>query len=172
MPTPETLRELFSHMEWADATVWSVIHETVGAENDMFLRDTLLHLHQTQRRFLNLWTERPHGDQLPATVESLDELHRWARPFYPEARVFVDAADQSLLDGPIPEFVRLLEQHVGPGKAPITLGDTALQVVSHTTHHRAQINRRLRELGGEPQLIDYILWVWHGRPAGEWRSAR
>jgi len=38
----------------------------------------------------------------------------------------------------------------------------------HSTHHRGQVNARLRELGGEPPLADFIVWLWWGRPAASW----
>ena len=58
------------------------------------------------------------------------------------------------------------------GHAPevTTIGDTALQVALHGTYHRGQINARLREIGGEPPLVDYIAWIWLGRPAAAWPS--
>ena len=49
-----------------------------------------------------------------------------------------------------------------------TVGETAFQVVSHSTHHRAQANSRLRAVGGEPPLVDFIAWIWFGRPAAPW----
>ena len=45
---------------------------------------------------------------------------------------------------------------------------TALQVVTHTTHHRGQVMTRLRELGGAPPVVDYVIWVWSGSPIAEW----
>jgi uncharacterized damage-inducible protein DinB len=38
----------------------------------------------------------------------------------------------------------------------------------HSTYHRGQVNARLRELGIEPPLTDYIAWIWFGRPEAEW----
>ena len=58
------------------------------------------------------------------------------------------------------------------GRAPdvTSVGDTVLQVALHSMYHRGQINARLREAGGEPPLVDYIAWVWLGRPAASWPS--
>jgi uncharacterized damage-inducible protein DinB len=47
---------------------------------------------------------------------------------------------------------------------PATLDETMLQVASHSTYHRGQINTRFRELGGEPAMVDFIAWVWLGKP--------
>jgi uncharacterized damage-inducible protein DinB len=52
-----------------------------------------------------------------------------------------------------------------------TLGETMLQIASHSTHHRAQNNSQLRELGAKPPLVDYIAWLWSGRPDAEWPAA-
>ena len=49
-----------------------------------------------------------------------------------------------------------------------TVGETTLQVPMHTVYHRGQVNARVRALGGEPPLVDYIAWLWLGRPAPEW----
>jgi uncharacterized damage-inducible protein DinB len=49
-----------------------------------------------------------------------------------------------------------------------TLAETLLQVPMHSMHHRGQINARLRELGNEPPLVDFIAWIWLGKPAAEW----
>ena len=51
---------------------------------------------------------------------------------------------------------------------PATLTETILQVALHSTYHRGQVNTRLRELGAEPPLTDFIAWIWMGRPAAEW----
>ncbi len=39
------------------------------------------------------------------------------------------------------------------------------------TGDRGQNATRLRELGGEPPLTDYIAWLWKGRPAPDWERA-
>jgi uncharacterized damage-inducible protein DinB len=51
---------------------------------------------------------------------------------------------------------------------PATLEETMLQVASHSTYHRGQINTRFRELGGEPAMVDFITWVWLGKPKSQW----
>jgi uncharacterized damage-inducible protein DinB len=63
------------------------------------------------------------------------------------------------------------EQQLGTTFGSPTVAETVLQVVNHTTHHRAQVQARLRALGGEPQLVDYIGWIWFGRPAPGWPQA-
>ena len=49
---------------------------------------------------------------------------------------------------------------------PIVLsrGEALIQACLHSIHHRGQNATRLRELGGDPPTIDYIIWIWKGRP--------
>ena len=56
----------------------------------------------------------------------------------------------------------------GDPRGNVTLGVTAFHAVAHTTHHRGQVMTRLRELGGAPPLVDYVIWVWSGNPVAEW----
>jgi uncharacterized damage-inducible protein DinB len=65
-------------------------------------------------------------------------------------------------------WVAQYEQQLGRTFDVATVGETACQVVSHSTHHRAQVNGRLRAVGGDPPLVDFIAWIWFGRPAPPW----
>jgi len=40
--------------------------------------------------------------------------------------------------------------------------------VAIVSYHRGRINKKLRELGYEPPLTEYFIWVWRGRPKTEW----
>ena len=149
MFSPETLRELYAHMEWADAMVWSMALTTERASSDGLLRDKLFHVHQTQRAYLNMWTDKPQQMTKPEEFDNLVSLFEWAHPYYAEARGFLDATTSSALDRPVPELFRQrMAQHLGRNVVSITVGDTVLDIVSHTAHHRGQLNTRLCELDG------------------------
>ena len=60
---------------------------------------------------------------------------------------------------------------LGPGTMAPTVGETVVQVATHSAYHRGQICTRLRELGTEPPLTEYFVWVWHGKPGAEWPAA-
>ena len=165
--TPELLGALYAHMEWADATVWSEVLRTAGARDDPWLRDKLIHMHDAQQAFLSLWTGQPR--QTPGDLGPLAAVCEWARPYYATARGFLEASDAPALAEPASDaFGERMRRHFGPPRGNVTLGDTALQVAAHTTHHRAQVMTRLRELGGAPPLVDYVVWVWWGSPAATW----
>ena len=167
MHTPALLRELYAHMEWADARIWSEVLKTQGAHDDSWLRDKLFHLHDTQQAFLSLWTGQPRATR--ADVASLAAICEWARPFYARARRFFDATSAETLAGPVSDaFGDRMRQHFGDQRGNVTLGVTAFHVTAHTMHHRGQVMTRLRELGGDPPLVDYVIWVWSGSPIAEW----
>ena len=38
----------------------------------------------------------------------------------------------------------------------------------HSHYHRGQNATRFRELGGEPPMTDFIVWLRDGQPAARW----
>ncbi len=135
MFAPETLREFHDHMEWADAEVWSVALRTDGASSDASLRGKLLHVHQTQRSYLRMWTDQPQGPVASKHVDSMFALHEWARTYYVDARAFLGAADSSTLETLVPEvFRRRMEQELGRGRALPGCGMGDLRLNGLTFH--------------------------------------
>jgi uncharacterized damage-inducible protein DinB len=162
----ESLHDLFRHMEWADAQVWNATAPLAVSPFDERLRELLLHIHVVQRAFLHVWTgERvafPEAQEFPTPAS----LRAWAEPYYRDLDRFLDTLDGVRLSEPITmPWVKHFEQRLGRGLEAPTLSETMFQVTSHSTYHRAQVNTRLRELGAAPPLVDYIAWVWFGRPA-------
>jgi uncharacterized damage-inducible protein DinB len=162
---PADLKELFRHMEWADAEVWRAVRAAPAASADEMLHKLLLHLHGVQRFFLEVWRDRPLAHADPAAVADLLRLHTWSQSYYGEASAFLHSLDEAALTRPVvmpwaDEFAR---KRGMPPRRP-TLAETIFQVTSHSTYHRGQVNARLRAVGGEPPLVDYIAWIWFGRP--------
>lgn len=160
-------------MEWADAEVWRAVMAHEPARQDQRVRNLLTHLHLVQRLFLILWTKQPfdptRGEPDFATA---GELRTWAQTYYPEANRFLEALDEWILKELVEmPWARSLEARIGRTISMPTVGETIQQVASHSTYHRGQINARLREVGGEPPLVDYIAWIWFGRPAPNWSLA-
>ena len=91
--SPALLRELFAHMEWADAQVWKAVRTIGSGEPDGELRDRLLHIHVVQRAFLNIWTGQPMKFHEADEFAALAELEAWARPYYGKARLHLEALD-------------------------------------------------------------------------------
>ena len=167
----ELLADLLRYTEWADAKVWAALPETVPPDTRLF--DLLLHIHVVQRAFLTVWTA---GDVRAAyrraeDFPSLPDLREWARAYYPQAHALIrDVSDERLLERVQLPWARQVAQRLGGVPGETTMGETCFQVASHSTYHRGQVNARLREIGAEPPLVDYIWWVWLGRPSAEWKT--
>ena len=50
----------------------------------------------------------------------------------------------------------------------ITVAEALVQVAMHTQHHRGQCMTRLRDFGGEPKNVDWIIWLWKQKPRARW----
>jgi uncharacterized damage-inducible protein DinB len=167
----DLLRDLYRHMEWADARMWAAM-PTSDAPLDDRLRETLVHIHLVQRAFLCVWTKHPVEEAFrkPEEFATLADVRAWAQPYYVDAHAFIGALNEAVLDEPVVmPWAAELEAQLGRPPSTTTLGDTCFQVTSHTTHHRGQVCTRLRGLGVEPPPVDYIGWVWFGKPAPEWK---
>jgi uncharacterized damage-inducible protein DinB len=165
------LSDLLRHMQWADASVWRAVLAHEEARTDPRLRDLLTHLHLVQRLFLLVWQGDAIEPELKAFKEfgELAELRGRAITYYPDVTRFVERLEpSSLTRGVVMPFVAEYERQMGRSFGVPTLAETMFQVTSHSTYHRGQVNARLREVGGQPPLVDYIAWIWFGRPDAEW----
>jgi uncharacterized damage-inducible protein DinB len=166
--TVAELTDLYRHMEWADATVWTAVLRSTTARNDAKLQGLLYHLHLVQHAFLRIWRSEPRDTPYPRFDDAV-ALMQWARDYHPEVMsVLCGCASERLWDvQPVP-WADMIEAQLGRRPGTTTFGETALQVTLHSLYHRGQVNLRLRELGGEPPLVDYIAWLWLGRPQATW----
>lgn len=163
------VRPLFEHMQWADATVWRAVLTTPAAADDSVLHDRLYHIHATQHAFLQAWRRDDVVFTKAEEYPGLDAVLDLARSFYAAAPAFVSALDpDSMDDEMLLPWSRYFAKRAGFAAHPCTLGETLLQLPSHSTYHRGQVNIRLRELGTTPPLVDFIAWVWAGKPAPNW----
>lgn len=161
-------RSLLTHMEWADARTWRVARGLPAAQTDERMRWLLHHLHLVQSVYLQAWRGDPFVVSELASYPDLQAIEAWARPFYPSAAAFAGSLDDAQL-GKVMDYpwTDLIMKQFG-SVVPSTLSESAWQVFSHTTYHRGQVATRLRELGGEPPLVDFLVWVWGGKPAPDW----
>ena len=168
MMSVNALAELYRHMEWADASAWAAVLASEGGRNDQKLRDYFYHLHVVQRAFLRTWRGELRETPYP-TFGDAPSLMLWGRTYYGEALAQLALMSEERLSEPMPlAWASMVERVLGRAPEVTTVGDTVLQVALHSMYHRGQINARLREVGGEPPLVDYIAWVWMGRPVPGW----
>ena len=169
--SPALFSELYKHMEWADATLWRAALASPSAQVDETLRNYLHHMHLTQQLFLAFWTgtpAEPIARRQPSEF-TLPELCAWAQPYYAPGAHLPGAPRPTCSPGRSScRGWPSTKKQLGLTFDVATVGETAFQVVSHSTHHRAQANTRLRAVGADPPLVDFIAWIWFGRPAPPW----
>ena len=163
------LVDLFDHMEWADARLWDTALKAPDALGDETLKWLMLHLHGVQKAFLDVWTSQPFAFRNDYSDTTLEAELASVREYYPRGRQFVKSLSDAQLSAPLVlPWSTWIKQAIGRPPGPVTLGETILQAITHSGHHRAQANARLRALGAEPPIIDYIAWLWLERPAPTW----
>lgn len=166
--TLNDLNDLFRHMEWADASVWRAVLQSDAAREDTKLRELFYHVHMVQHAFLRVWQGETRFTPFP-TFEDNSSLIEWARGYYPDAFAHLNSWVEDDLSKPLNmPWASRLTTPLGREPEDTTVGQTAQQVAMHSLYHRGQVNARLRELGGEPPLVDYIAWLWLGRPGADW----
>lgn len=169
MRSSEILSALARHNEWADATLWHELLAGAPAELDPKIDDWLHHIHLVQHAFLCLWRGEPLELLERSDFSGLASLVSWGREGHAGLQRFLGAATDADLakELEIPwteEIVGRLGKPIGP----VSVEQSAHQVAMHSVHHRGQVAARMRELGGEPPTIDFIVWLWHGEPTAEW----
>lgn len=171
MKALDLLKDLFRHMEWADAAVWRAVLNSPSALADERIKNYLHHIHMVQHAFINIWREVPHSANAGSEL-ALTELPEWGGQFHQLAFAYLQTLREEDLDKIlVMPWAKYLTKHLGRDPDVTTKGETILQVAAHSTYHRGQVNARLRELGSEPPLVDYIAWIWFGRPAAEWSAS-
>ena len=165
------LRDLYRHMEWADASVWQAVLASEEACKDDRLRELFYHLHLVQWAWMRAWLAEPH-EPFP-TFTDLHALMDWGRSYFKE----IFAHFESLTSDEISKTMKLpwaeiVERELGRQPESVSIGETMLQIPLHSQYHRGQINARLRAVGGEPPRVDYIVWIWLGRPQAVWDSIK
>lgn len=161
-------QDFVAHMEWADASTWRAARAVPAANTDDRLRYLFHHVHLVQHVYLQAWRRDPFVVTELTAYPDLDAVYVWAHPYYAKAAAFAASVnDERLAGAQTYPWAELIEKQFKVVR-PTTMGESAWQVFAHSTYHRAQLATRIREIGGEPPTVDYLAWVWAGRPAPEW----
>lgn len=167
------ISDLYGHMEWADARMWEHVMATPAAVEDTDMKERLFHIHFTHRAFLQVWRGDEFRLMKAEEFDSLAEIYDWMKPWYGEVRAYLESIAPEKLDAPmVLPWAQYFARELNGEVATTTLGETMLQIASHTTHHRAQVSTVVRQLGGKPGMVDYIGWLWAGRPAAAWEEVK
>lgn len=163
------LQDLLRHAEWADATLWESVLEADSSPLDSKARFWLHHIHLVQHAFARIWRGEPMEFPEMSEFPEAPDLGRWGREAHGKLQEFLSDVSDTDLDRvlEIPWTEELTARFDRPIH-DVTLGQSAMQVAMHSTHHRGQVAARLRDLDIEPPMMDFIAWVWFGRPEASW----
>jgi uncharacterized damage-inducible protein DinB len=161
--------ELMKHMAWADATLWEAVLRSAPARADPRIRRWLHHIHTVQRAFGQVWRDESPSFRELSEFPDARSLCRWGREGLEECQVFVARATAETYARQVrfPWAAEIAQTLNRPICHP-TLGQAVTQLAMHSAHHRGQVNAWLRDLGGEPPTIDFIVWLWLGQPEAPW----
>jgi len=166
------VRYLLSHCEWADAVFFHAWSK--GDQEDKEVRERVAHSSGTQELFIKVfdgqddlpWPRILSGEVKPPwagrPLPSFDALKGWTRGNHERLRALSGACDEEGLEK------RVTIPWFPDPPCVISVGEAFVQVAMHTQHHRGQNITRLRQIGIPPRNVDYIIWLWKGRPAAIW----
>jgi uncharacterized damage-inducible protein DinB len=159
---------LYRHMEWADAAIWQTVLSHDAAAKDAALRERLHHVHAVQSAYFTIWTGAELEYKDVSAFQGSEAVARWGREQHRRIEQFLKQLTDERLDGVanLPWAERLAARFGTVHESSIA--ETLLQVPSHSTNHRGQVLTKLREMGAEPPTLDFIAWVWMGKPAASW----
>ncbi|MEI6757908.1 MAG: damage-inducible protein DinB [Chlorobium sp.] len=168
MDATAIIEELVQHTEWADAVVFAAILGKPQAEEDEVLLKRVRHIHLVQKAFLDVWLNRPINPHVTDLFNAL-ELVGFAKLVHREIQEFQNALSPADLDRVVHlPWSGQVSLTLGFEIANPSLGQTLMQVAAHSSYHRGQVNTRLRELGIDPPMTDFIAWIWAHKPTPVW----
>ena len=163
------LAGLVDQMAWADAYIWTSVLAAPAAASDERLLTIFHHIHSVQHLFRQVWNTERIELRERANFTTATALAEWGREANQKIETFLEQVDPSTLEGEFREpWTDQFEARFPRPAAPHTLGESIVQVALHTAHHRGQACTRMRELGYQPPTVDFIVWLWAGKPAADW----
>jgi uncharacterized damage-inducible protein DinB len=166
------LKDLIKHMHWADAKIWHIVLSIPEAQKHEKLKSVLYHLHITQYAFYFIWLDLPQEFPKISEFESTYKLADWAAKYPELLKSFSSGLKDKDLNRAIniPWSIRI-EKLLGKKPSDTNLAETMLQVITHSSYHRGQVNSLIRILGVDPPQTDFIAWIWLGKPSAVWPQA-
>ena len=167
IPAPKILSDLARHMEWADAVAWKSVLASERARAARRVLRVLCHIHNVQRGFLSVWQGQNAVFQTPEAFHAPSDMMLWARDGHARLQTFLSGVGHERLEAPV-HLPWAFEVLGAPADHHPSLEQAILQVITHSSHHRGQLNALLRSVGDTPPLTDFVVWLWRGEPAPPW----
>jgi uncharacterized damage-inducible protein DinB len=155
------LRDLLAHAEWANAVFFNTWGKGPARDHEE-LRRRVAHIIGVQEGFLAVLRGESPGGPPAGPPPSFEQLKSRAEKCHAALRDYLADVDS---DG-LARMVRIPWFPDPP--CVITVAQALVQAAMHTQHHRGQCMTRLKDFGGEPKNVDWIIWLWKQRPAARW----
>ncbi len=155
------LRDLLAHAEWANAVFFHAWGKSPSRDHEE-MRRRVGHVIGVQEGFMKVLRGEPVGGPPSGAPPSFDDLKPRAEASSRDVRSFAESLDDAALS----RTVRIPWFPDPP--CVISVAEALVQVAMHTQHHRGQLMTRLKDFGGEPKNVDWIIWLWKGRPPARW----
>jgi uncharacterized damage-inducible protein DinB len=155
------LGDLLAHAEWANAVFFHAWGKSPARDHEE-MRRRVDHIVGVQEGFLSILRGETPGGPPEGQPATFDELRNRAMSCHVGLRELLAALDEQGLS----RKVRIPWFPDPP--CVLTVAEALVQVAMHTQHHRGQCMTRLRDHGGEPKNVDWILWLWKQKPQPRW----
>ena len=155
------LRDLLAHAEWANAVFFHAWNKSPARDNEE-MRNRVGHIIGVQQGFLSVLRGEQPGGPPAGPPPTFDALKTRAQSVHAGLRDFAAALEADSLA----RIVRIPWFPEPP--CNISVAEALVQVAMHTQHHRGQCMTRLKDFGGEPKNVDWIIWLWKQKPAPRW----
>lgn len=155
------LRDLLTHAEWANGVFFHIWGKSPARDNEE-LRRRMDHLVGVQEGFLAVFRGQAAGGPSAGPPDPFEKIKSRAQICHSGLAEFAAGLDAAGLDK------KVLIPWIPNPPCIITTGEAIVQVAMHSQHHRGQCMTRLKDFGGEPKNVDWILWLWKQKPQPRW----
>jgi uncharacterized damage-inducible protein DinB len=155
------LGELMAHAEWANAVFFHAWSKSPARDHEE-MRRRVGHIIGVQQGFLSILRGEAPGGPPDGPPPSFESLNSRAQTCHTGLREFTAA----LRPEDLSRTVRIPWFPDPP--CVITVSEAMVQIAMHSQHHRGQCMTRLKDFGGEPKNVDWIIWLWKQKPAARW----
>ena len=155
------LSDLMAHAEWANAVFFNAWGKSPARDNEE-MRQRVGHVVGVQDGFLAVLRSQSAGRPPEGPPPTFEQFKTKAQASHKGLRDFASSLDENGLA----RTVRIPWFPDPP--CVISVAEALVQAAMHTQHHRGQLMTRLKDNGGEPTNVDWIIWLWKGRPEPRW----
>ncbi len=155
------LRDLMAHSEWANAVFFHAWAKSPARDHEE-MRQRVGHVIGVQSGFLAIFRGEAPGGPPSGPPASFEALKARAETSHAAMREFMAGLQPESLS----RTVRIPWFPDPP--CILTIADALVQVAMHSQHHRGQLMTRLKDFGGEPKNVDWIIWLWKQKPQARW----